>query len=151
MIKKNGRGQVYPQPQVDVDTILKAALAYVNELGWSVFPLKPGSKKPLYKGGFHGATRDVNQIVKWWSETPDANIGVPTGYINNFFVIDVDVKCGDGIETLSNLTDHYGELPETVQGITASKGFHYLFKYHKGVRNEVNIRPSIDVRGQGGI
>ncbi|MFC5713832.1 bifunctional DNA primase/polymerase [Thalassorhabdus alkalitolerans] len=128
----------------------RAAIAYVNKLGWSVFPLKPGSKEPLYKGGFHKATKNIHQIKKWWSETPTANIGVPTGSKNNFFVIDVDVKNVDGYESLSYLTDQYGKLPETVQGITASNGSHYLFKYQEGVKNKVDFYPSIDVRGEGG-
>lgn len=42
-------------------------------------------------------------------------------------------------------------MPDTVEAITGSKGSHYLFKYHKGIKNKVDIFPGIDIRGDGGF
>jgi hypothetical protein len=58
-------------------SLLEAALAYV-ELGWSVFPLLPGEKKPKTKNGFKDASRDPRKIRIWWTKTPNANIGFAT-------------------------------------------------------------------------
>jgi hypothetical protein len=51
-----------------------AALEYARQ-GMAVFPLIPKSKKPLTSDGFHSATTDPEQITRWWTITPTANIG----------------------------------------------------------------------------
>ena len=94
--------------------MLDAALAYAA-LGWAVFPLAPGTKRPLIAGGggFKAATRDAEQIRRWWTETPDANIGVATGKVSGISVVDVDIKPREdkhGDETLRELTDKHGSL-----------------------------------------
>ena len=57
------------------------------ELGYPVFPCAPGGKSPLTERGFHDATVDPEQIEKWWSQHPSANIGIPTA---GLVVIDID-------------------------------------------------------------
>lgn len=49
------------------------------QYGFSVFPTKPGAKAPLLKGGFYNATTDLETIERWYTETPDANIGLVCG------------------------------------------------------------------------
>lgn len=46
----------------------------------------------------------------------------------------------------------FGKLPDTVEQITGSGGRHLLFKYPEDVivPCRVNIRPGIDIRGDGG-
>lgn len=56
-----------------------AALYYVTTLRWPVFPLKARGKTPLTAHGFKDATLDVEQVKRWWTATPEANIGLPTG------------------------------------------------------------------------
>src|SRR6266853_6314735 len=69
-------------------SMLQAAGTYALE-GLSVFPCE--KKIPLTgPGGFKHATCDALQIAKWWTEKPDAQIGLPTGEVNHLFVIDVD-------------------------------------------------------------
>lgn len=133
-------------------------MAYAKSLKWNVFPLVPRKKSPITRNGFYNATTDVNQIISWWQDTPQANIGVPAGKKNGFFVLDVDVKrdktgevISNGFETLEHLTDQYGNLPETVQQFTGSgEGVHYLFKYHEGIENGVNLLPGLDIKSEGG-
>jgi putative DNA primase/helicase len=70
---------------------LEAALSYAAR-GWAIFPLVPGSKKPFGKAhecgapshqhGFKDATTDPAIITAWWTEHPDANIGVATGKVS---------------------------------------------------------------------
>lgn len=135
----------------------KSAIAYVKYFNWAVFPVVESGKAPLTKNGFLDATRDIDQINEWWRKIPNANIGIPTGEINGFFVLDVDVQRKDGLivengfETLRNLSDQYGKLPDTVIQISGSgEGNHYLFKYHDSIKNNVKFLPGLDIRGAGG-
>lgn len=83
---------------------LKAALRYAkNDMG--IFPVyeigsngycacdkgkdcsSPG-KHPRTKAGSLEATTDVEQVKKWWSKWPDANIGWRLG--NDYVAVDVD-------------------------------------------------------------
>ena len=57
------------------------------ELGYDVFPCAPGSKVPLTSRGYLEATTDTAKIDQWWSQRPNANIGIAT---NGLIVIDVD-------------------------------------------------------------
>ena len=93
-----------------------------------MFPLAPASKEPLAGShGFKDATRDVEQIRRWWTETPDANIGVATGSASGFFVVDIDPRNG-GDETLRDLEAEHGPLPPTVTVKTPGGGAHYYFQ-----------------------
>ena len=119
--------------------------------GWLVLPLhsicgllcscgkndcgSPG-KHPLTANGFKDATSDRGQIEAWWTHMPEANIGVRTGAVSGFDVVDVDHYKPDGtsLETLCN--GH--QLPETPIAETGRGGLHYLFKYdgHEGLAPE---------------
>ncbi len=54
-------------------------------------------KHPLYTGWDKNSTSDIEQIRKWWTKTPNANIGIPTGEKSGWLVLDVD---DGGDETL---------------------------------------------------
>ena len=83
---------------------LLAALE-LAELGWNVFPLRPGSKAPLlpraHETGIvcrgecdqdgHGAwdgTTDPKRIIKWWTQVPNAGIAANLGEDRVAFDID---------------------------------------------------------------
>src|SRR5690606_30697619 len=54
-------------------------------------------------------------------------------------------------ESLEELVDNYGELPETVEAVTGSGGSHYLFTYKEGIQNQAGqIAKGLDIRGDGG-
>lgn len=95
--------------------LLSAALAYAR-MGLSVFPCKP-DKTPYVKGGFHSATLDEQQIMKWWTEHPDAMIGMPTGPVSGVWALDIDMPKeeagGSGYDSLQKLVTEYGDLPST--------------------------------------
>ena len=144
--------------------LLKAALAYAKRLKFPIIPLhtiingkctcnKPNctspGKHPRLSKWQDLATTDKDTIIKWWRQWPQSNIGLQTGTKSRFFVLDVDG--GQGSESLEQLTDNHGALPDTVTQITGSKGSHILFKYHKGVGNKVGLLPGIDIRGEGGF
>ena len=111
--------------------MLSAALAHAAA-GRPVFPCAR-NKKPLIpraKGGhgLHDATRDRDQIIRWWSQSPEALIGMPTGRASRLWVLDVDLH-GEvrGDESLADLERGNGRLPNTVQSITPSGGYHFFF------------------------
>lgn len=147
---------------------LKAALGYAKLLEWSVFPLhymkngrctcnssectSPG-KHPITHNGFKSATTDETTIKEWFTKDPQANIGIATGAISGFFVLDVDPRHG-GDRSLELLIEKHGQLPHTVEAETGGAGRHILFKHREGVRNkqgkESGELEGIDIRGDGG-
>lgn len=149
---------------------LTAALDYISR-GWWVFPLhypKIGmsgkatcscgksncgsvGKHPITENGFKNASNDEAQIRQWWSQSTSANIGLVTGAKSGIVVIDIDVDKG-GMETFTELTDAYGQFPETVEVRTGGGGMHFYFQ-HPGwdfKNSSSRIGKGIDVRGDGG-
>jgi hypothetical protein len=135
--------------------LLRRALATADD-GWPVFPCDPITKGPLVSGGLHGATRDADVIRRWWGRHAQAMIGVPTGALSAFWVLDLDRddQTGkDGRAALAQLEREHDPLPATVSVWTPRGGLHLYFKWSPGfpVRNSVGqLGPGIDVRGEGG-
>lgn len=130
------------------------ALWYGN-LGMAVFPIKPRSKSPLTKHGFRNASKDPQQIKKWWSCWPDANIGVATGVVSGgLVVIDLDVdneKGIDGRATLREWEATHGSLPsETWLAITGRGGYHYFYRDTSGTGCRRGLYEGVDIKGEGG-
>jgi putative DNA primase/helicase len=153
----------HPQVQVNNEKLKRAALWYAAR-GWPVIPLhsvrdgrcscgracsSPG-KHPRTLHGAKDASTDEAQIERWWTRWPDANIGICTGVGSGIVALDVDPRHG-GAESLADLEQEYGELPATVESLTGGGGRHLGFKHPGGtVRNRSNIRPGVDLRGDGG-
>jgi putative DNA primase/helicase len=140
---------------------LPAALTYAA-MGWAVFPAPRGKRKSHksaeYSGGRNwGATVDTDEIRRDFARWPEANIGIPTGADNGFWVLDADTIEGhgvDGIASLRALEAQHGKLPDTLTAESPSGSLHYYFKWPKdcAIRNSASaIAPGIDVRGEGGI
>lgn len=159
---------------INVSDPLEIALAYASK-GWPCFPCRAKDeeakdrvtgqtkydpetgeieilkvKTPYTDSGFKAATRFRHILTRWWSDWPDAMIGIPTGEKIGAWVLDVDPRHG-GNETLAAMEEEYGELPATLSATTASGGKHYYFKFTEGVRNRGNFGPGLDVRGVGGF
>ena len=152
------------EPTVEArSATLTAALAYAAR-GWPIIPLHgcahpahaplaqgrctcgapdcahPG-KHPRTRGGVHDATTNAATIRAWWTQWPDANIGIALP--ENAIVLDVDG--GEGLASLSGK-----HLPPTVCARTG-RGYHYYFRIPKGAaRNATGLRPGLDVKTAGG-
>ena len=71
---------------------LMAAALRCLEKGWFVFPLGERSKAPdsaMAPNGFNSSSNDPNQIREWWTNSPNANIGIDLGR-SNLTVLDFD-------------------------------------------------------------
>jgi putative DNA primase/helicase len=131
--------------------MLDHALLYARR-GWNVFPCKANNKIPLTGTGFRAAVKEEAAVRELFKPHPKCNIGIATGKVSGFFVLDIDVKNdAGGDESLHELEQQFGKLPDTVEAITWSGGRHLLFKYPEGgIGNRTKVRPGIDVRGDGG-
>jgi putative DNA primase/helicase len=78
--------------------------------------------------GVNDATTDHQQIDKWWTEHPDANIGIAAGQGSGILVLDIDPRNG-GTETLKRLEKELGQLPDTVTSNTGGGGQHRIFAH----------------------
>lgn len=142
-----------------MNSLLKAALRYANRYGWRVFPLD--GKEPRIKGGFRSATTDTKTIKKWWTEWPDANIGIACDSEHGPIVIDLDAPKDEqvsGFKFLKRL-----ELPReglVTRAAVSRKGrLHlYFLPMRDGTQLKRMIRPfqyngkkvAIDILGDGG-
>lgn len=127
--------------------LLKAALSYL-ERGWSVIPISPYSKKALVKWrDFARRLPTEDEVRAWWSEFPNASVGIVTGKVSNLVVVDVDPDRGGDVD------DYYGQQPTEVSVRTPKGGRHLYFTYPAGgqVRNSVDrVDRGVDVRAEGG-
>ena len=131
-------------------SLLDAALSYAAR-GWAVFPIKPGAKAPpLTKHGFQDASTDEDTIRAWWAKTPQANVGIATGEVSGFVVVDVDGE--DGKRSWEALLVGRDPLLATLTSRTPRGGYHLLYQRPpEGFRNSTNgPAPKVDTRGDGG-
>jgi hypothetical protein len=129
-----------------VNPLLTDALRYANR-DWPVHPLD--GKRAIIKGWPEIATTDEGQLRSWWTDYPDANIGVIGGLRSGIFVIDFDGVLGR--ETLRALEETLGPLPPTLVAETPH-GFHLYFRHPEvTLGNTVcKLGPGVDTRGEGG-
>lgn len=118
--------------------MLPTALIYLSR-GWSVIPVSPNKQPLILWKEFQTRRASPEELVAWWTQHPDAQVGVVTGAISDLTVIDVEA---DG--------DFEMVKDQTFMVETGGKGRHYYFKYEKEFRNAVRIFPSVDVRSEGG-
>lgn len=116
-------------------TLKQAAHNYAS-FGYKVFPLQPGRKQPLTFNGFKDASLDAEVIEKWWTDHPSANIGIPTGEVNNLTVIDYDSK------------DFYHD--DSYWIVETPKGYHVWYSYYEDMRSMTRAFADTDIRSDGG-
>ena len=126
-------------------TILDAASAYLD-MGFSVIPLRPQSKKPAIKWKeYQGRLPTRDEIEGWKQQFPNANIAIVTGDISNLIVLDIDGQ--QGVDSVIRL----GGIPDSTPTVKTGNGWQVYFA-HPGfrVRNFAHKMPGLDLRGDGG-
>ena len=136
-------------------TTLETAIAY-TQLGIRVIPIRPGHKYPGIDAWQTKATDDTDVVTSWFTgDYKSYGIGIATGRTKygQIFVVDVDDRDEyRGSDTLHDLEQRYGVLPETVTAITGTGGQHLYFYSPVEVRNDAGSRLGVglDIRGEGG-
>lgn len=134
--------------------MLAAALTELAR-GASVLPVAPdGSKRPLVPWmEFQRRHPTEAEVRSWWTQYPDAWLGIVTGAISNLVVVDVDgqVDHPDDFRTRH-------ALPATEAVRTPRGGVHYYYTHpgtERTVQNGVRIATleglPVDLRGDGGF
>lgn len=122
---------------------------------WSFIPISSLEKKPAFnilksatgtnkwEEFKHRKPNDTEKILF----TNAYGMAVVTGKISNILVLDIDVKKGNGFESIKGK-----ELPLTPMVRTQSGGAHYYFKYPKDlvIKSKNSILPNVDVKADGG-
>lgn len=147
------------------ELLMQSAALWYARNGIPVFPLhfptqgggcscgkqdcdSPG-KHPRTKHGLKDATTDPARIKAWWRERPDANIGIPTGAVTGFLVIDCDPRNG-GPTDRAELIRRFGPIPETAEATPGGGGRHWYFRYPGGPVPKL-LALGIDLKGDGGF
>ena len=143
-----------------------AALAHAKN-GFYVIPLIENSKRPLISDWQNRATTNPLQIESWWSEHPNANIGIACE-VSNLIVIDLDKSKGalppspwielgvkDGEDVFKAVCRSAGDLQlfQTYTVETPSGGRHlYFYDQNIAIKQgaEVNGWWRVDTRSKGG-
>lgn len=125
-------------------------LAGLFRRGWALFPLQPGSKRPLPgSSGLHEASDDPLTADRWVQQ-PERGVAVATGEASGLVVVDIDE-----LGAISHLKAR-GPLPPTLTARTPRGGLHLYYAHPGGqVRNSAGERgwlrqKGVDVRGDGG-
>jgi len=138
-----------------MNPILDTALGYAK-LGIRIIPIKPGTKYPPINQWQTEATTDPDTITQWWTTRyAGYGIGIATGHTRNghIFVLDVDDRDEyKGSDTLHDLEQRHGKLPDTVEAQTGTGGRHLYFYAPQEIRNNAGTRlgKGLDIRGEGG-
>lgn len=129
----------------------KAALEYASR-GWKVFPLLPNSKDPLISKrqggrGWWDGTTDADRITRWWTATPDANIGLALA-TSGLVCVDADTY-DPTCEWASFIAGR--DLPETLIQRSARGGTHYIFTAPPTADYPGRLCNRVDIKHKGYI
>lgn len=145
---------------------LEIALEYAS-YGWAVFPIHPGWKEKFYEypeyvnpetgssySWMYQASSEPDRVRRFWTEHPDANIGVATGDASGGLIcIDMDVKNGkNGIAEFDRYASSmYMFFGPTCSAQTPSGGKHLFFKAekHLSIKGSEDWLPGVDIRANG--
>lgn len=115
-----------------------------RSLGFSVFPIIAGTKKPAGKWGQWQTNHADDSLVAAWAANPAANVGIATGALSGCIVVDFDND--DAVAE-----GYMRGLPDTLMAKTP-RGMHAYFAHPGGkVSNAASLAPGIDIRGDGGF
>lgn len=122
-----------------------------RSLGWSIFPIQPGSKRPLISWReFQDRLPDAEEVADWYLRWPDAGIAVALGPVSSIVVVDVD-----SLEAHDCLEELLGGLPITRTALSGSRQpgkAHYYFQARDfpTAARYTPLHPQLEFRGQGG-
>ncbi|OGK19952.1 hypothetical protein A3C23_04600 [Candidatus Roizmanbacteria bacterium RIFCSPHIGHO2_02_FULL_37_13b] len=130
------------QSNNSTNSLSEQALNLLERYGWSIIPIG-SDKRPLIAWKPYQKIKPTpKEIEQWFAIDPNANIGVVTGAISDLTIIDIDPRHNGTDKSFRNL--------KTIAVKTGGGGYHYYFKYEKGIKNGAGLKPGIDIRSEGG-
>lgn len=140
------------------DDVCALAQNLARNRGYAVFPCRSAPGKewdktpawPKREGGqgFKDASVDPDRIAWLWRNWGGPLIGIATGAVSGFDVLDLDAKHQDACAWYHT---NKPRLTPTQVYRTRSGGMHRYFSHAEGVRNSASrFVKGIDVRGDGG-
>ncbi|MGD0141271.1 MAG: bifunctional DNA primase/polymerase [Tepidisphaeraceae bacterium] len=142
-----GPGTIFANCQTNLDF----ALAY-RQLGWSVIPVRQGTKRGIVKWKQYQATLPtISEIRGWWAQWPDAGIGLILGPASGVFAIDVDGK--EGYDALIAQLGAEPVAPKAMSGSGDPFKMHLFFR-HPPCRTKSRMTPwhsKLEFRGHAGL
>jgi hypothetical protein len=113
-----------------------------------VFPCR-ADKSPACPHGFKDAVCERDKIAELFRRYPGELVGAPTGSINGFDILDIDIAKGGEDWLLQYECSH--DLPPTRIVATRSGGLHLYFQHRVGLRCSAGLlAPGCDIRAEGG-
>jgi hypothetical protein len=121
-------------------------VAYAG-LGYAVFPLAPGEKRPhgrLVPHGLKEASREEATITTWWRSCPRCGVGILAP--EEVLVLDFDDPTA-----WERLKGEYPTLGDAPRQRTPKGGYHVFLRLPQGVRLSATVRKlaGVDLRGMG--
>jgi hypothetical protein len=121
-------------------------VAYAG-LGYAIFPLAPGEKRPhgrLVPHGLKEASREEATITTWWQSCPGCGVGILAP--EEVLVLDFDDPTA--WERLKGEYPTFGDAPRQR---TPKGGHHVFLRLPQGVRLSATVRKlaGVDLRGMG--
>lgn len=132
-------------------TQMLAWARWYHERGMHPMPLQPAvigddrsGKRPLLASWEEFKTRQptLEEITTWWTQWPDANIGLIQG--RGQFVLDIDGAEGEAALAAAGV-----EVPRDTPEVKTGKGRHLYFQGNLP-KNSVNVKSKFDTRTDGG-
>jgi hypothetical protein len=115
--------------------------------GWPVFPCR-ADKTPAIRHGFKSAATDPAAVRCLFDRRTAALIGVPTGGMSGFVVLDIDAKSRTAHDWWN---DNRKRLSPRCAVRTRSGGLHVYYRHRDGLRNsQGRLALGVDVRAEGG-
>lgn len=124
------------------------------KMGFKVFPVQAGGKKPVVEKFYDVASSDLSRVAELWTgvfdEEADYNVGV---LCDNLLIVDFDVKAGLEI-MMQDVEAFLAKYPHGHFVKTPSGGFHAYYALPPGtsVANTAKkLGPTVDTRGHHGF
>lgn len=141
--KPSTDGKAFPTSISPISELHETARGYARD-GLRIFPCKPGTKVPLTEHGFKDASSDIEQIDRWWTAEPHANIAL-CPEANGWGVVDVEAE---GLRDWEVTRLKHAPF-ETFTNRTPHGGLHIYFA--GSLPSKVRLQGlNIDTRGRGG-
>jgi len=109
-------------------------------------------KHPMIQDWPNCASRESEQIKKWWRRWPDANIGIACGSISDLVVLDMDPR-HNGENSLDELENRIGVFTQTTTITTGSGGKHFYYRFpgKNLIKNSSGkLGEGLDIKTDGG-